>query len=315
MTENEKWTVNLNGTKSNLVESGAGWDVDDLDRIASTIGTSKANLLNSDIIKDIHVESIKVRYPGCIASIQFTYKVVTSDETYLVEGIRYGSDRGREATIYFEPDEYILRVEGRHGSNIDQLNFLTYIPSKKQIKFHGTYGTITTSPFSLSPTVNMAHVCFFGKTDGVRLTGFGMYEGKITSSNQQDKEQISQLNQQINTLNSEKTALTNQVSQLQTAKSTAEKERDTAKSSLAQEQTAHQQTKKDKTTLEQERDKLKKEHANCQTTIQTLEAEKQTLQNQLNELLNGQIEIDMGENQTETQLEAKVQQNIQPFKK
>ena len=84
--------------------------------------------------------------------------------------------------------------------------------------------------------------------------------------------------------------------------------------------TLQEQVKKSqevKSTAEKERDKLKKEHANCLTTIQALEKEKQTLQNQLDEILTGapQVETNLAESQTETQLEAKVQQNIQPFKK
>jgi hypothetical protein len=42
--------------------SGGGSEINDLDKIANELGTNKTELLNSDKIKDIHIEKIKIRH-------------------------------------------------------------------------------------------------------------------------------------------------------------------------------------------------------------------------------------------------------------
>jgi hypothetical protein len=209
---------------------------------------------------------------------------------YSVEGDKHGGNGGDLETIDFEPDEHILQVTGRNEGNIDQLNFLTYIPSKKQSKSYGTYGRLNTRTFNLLPLTGATYTCFFGKF-GNFLTGFGMYEGKISASSCANPEH----------------------QQLQTQNIQLQKDKTTLNTQL-------EQTKKDKATAEQERDNLKKEHTNCATKIQTLENEKQalnsqlaktkqehqTLQNQINQLLG--ISSENTESKMDSQMEAKIQQ-------
>ncbi|CAH1760034.1 9985_t:CDS:2 [Entrophospora sp. SA101] len=139
------------GKKSSLFGGPKGGEFDDLDKIAKELGTNKTGLLNSNKIKDIHVEKIKVRYgEEIIDAIQFFYKVATNDKTYSIEGSKHGGNGGKEATINLETGEYILRVSGKSTTK------------------YGNDGELFDLP---------ACACIFGKS-GANLDALGMYEAK-----------------------------------------------------------------------------------------------------------------------------------------
>ncbi|CAG8727396.1 10276_t:CDS:2, partial [Racocetra fulgida] len=143
-------------------------EVDDLDKIANELGTSKSNLLNNDIIKDICVKQIKIWHLDFIDAIQFFYKITTNDKTYSIDD-----------------GEYIAAIYGKYGKeshgNIDELNFIKYIPSKKQVKFFTHCGKYNTTPFDMSSAAGAVYACFFGKCTDKSVTSIGMYEGKVHS--------------------------------------------------------------------------------------------------------------------------------------
>lgn len=195
---NEKIIIEL-GKKSSSFGGTGGKEFDDLDKIASELGTSKEELLNNDKIKDIHIEKIKVRYGReIIDAIQFFYKVVANEKTYSIEGNKHGENGGKETIISLEAEEYILRISGnsttRFGGRIGRLNFWTYVPSKKQIKVYGPYGGDNGELFDLP-----ALACVFGRC-GCNLDAFGIYEGKVSSNYERDKKQWETKNQELSSL-------------------------------------------------------------------------------------------------------------------
>ncbi|CAG8697667.1 21789_t:CDS:1, partial [Racocetra persica] len=179
--DSEKWTIKLNGTKSPLVGNTRGSEIDDLDKIANELGTSKSNLLNNDIIKDICVKQIKIWYGNLIDAIQFFYKITTNDKTYSIDGNKNGGTGGKETIINLEDGEYIAAISGKYEGNIDELNFITYIPSKKQVKLFTHCGKHNTTSFDMSPAAGAVYTCFFGKYTDKSVTSIGMYEGKMHS--------------------------------------------------------------------------------------------------------------------------------------
>ncbi|CAG8838724.1 28623_t:CDS:2 [Gigaspora margarita] len=162
----EKWTIKLNGTKSPLNGNiKRGIEIDDLDKIAKELGTNKSDLLNNNIIKDIHVKQIKIWHGDYIDSIQFFYKVTTNDKTYSINGDKHGGNGGKETIIKFEDDEYILAISGKYGhfelfGNLDQLKFINYIPSKKHIKLCTNCGQNNNTPFDMSPATGTVYTAF-----------------------------------------------------------------------------------------------------------------------------------------------------------
>ncbi|KAF0411923.1 jacalin-related lectin 19-like [Gigaspora margarita] len=197
--DDEKWTIKLNGTKSPLNGNiKRGNEIDDLDTIANELGTSKSDLLNNNIIKDIHVKQIKIWHGGYIVAIQFLYKVTTNDKTYSINGNKHGGNSGKETIINFEDGEYILAISGKYGQNLsngnlDQLKFINYIPSKKHIKFCTNCGQYNTTSFDMSPATGTVYTCFFGKCTDDSITNIGMYEGSIQSQQFQQSQQLKQL--------------------------------------------------------------------------------------------------------------------------
>ncbi|CAG8752915.1 35819_t:CDS:1 [Gigaspora margarita] len=197
--DDEKWTIKLNGTKSPLNGNiNRGNEIDDLDTIANELGTSKSDLLNNNIIKDIHVKQIKIWHRGYIVAIQFLYKVTTNDKTYSINGNKHGGNGTKVTTINFEDGEYILGISGKYGhnesnGNLDQLKFINYIPSKKHIKFCTNCGQYNTTSFDMSPATGTVYTCFFGKCTDDSITNIGMYEGSIQSQQFQQLQQLSDL--------------------------------------------------------------------------------------------------------------------------
>ncbi|CAG8700804.1 11502_t:CDS:1 [Dentiscutata erythropus] len=194
----EKLTIKLNGTKSPLNGNERGGEIDDLDKIANELGTNKSDLLNNNIIKDIHIEQIKIWHGDFIDSIQFFYKVTTNDRAYLIDGNKHGGGGGNETIINFEDGEYILAISGQYGhisghGNLDKLKFITYIPSKKHVIFSTNFGNNSSTLFDMSPAPGTAYTCFFGKCTNRSITSIGMYEGKVLSSQDKQLQRISDL--------------------------------------------------------------------------------------------------------------------------
>ncbi|KAF0411924.1 jacalin-like lectin domain protein [Gigaspora margarita] len=196
----EKWTIKLNGTKSPLNGNiKKGIEIDDLDKIAKELGTNKSDLLNDNIIKDIHVKQIKIWHGEYIDSIQFIYKVITNDKTYSINGDKHGGNGGKETIIKFEDDEHILAISGQYGDtshgNLDRLKFINYIPSKKHVKLCTISGKYDTILFDMSPATGTVYTCFFGKCTHDSITNIGMYEGSIQNQSQQfqQSQQLQQL--------------------------------------------------------------------------------------------------------------------------
>ncbi|CAG8695022.1 hypothetical protein C2G38_2250458 [Gigaspora rosea] len=200
--DDEKWTIKLNGTKSLLngnINKGGG-EIDDLDTIAKELDTSKSDLLNNNIIKDIRVKQIKIWLENHIDAIQFFYKVTTNDKTYSINGNKHGGSGGKEAIINFEDGEYILAISGKYDpnefgryGNLDQLKFINYIPSKNHIKFYKNSAKDCNISFDMSPAAGTVYTCFFGKCTNYSITRIGMYEGSIQSQQFQQFQQLSDL--------------------------------------------------------------------------------------------------------------------------
>jgi hypothetical protein len=234
MMNDEKWTIKL-GEKSKMLEAlQKGEYFDDLDKIASTLKTSKENLLKGEIIKDIRVEKINI-WQG-MKAIQFIYKITTNDGTYSIKGDGQGSEKGSLTTLDFEPDEHLTLIKGSHMLGTEQVTdliFVTYTPSKKKTRLYGPYGREGRYEYNWKLSNGNVHVCFFGKKSGGKdwITGFGMYEGKIISSHNQ--QQITNLQKERDNLKKEHSncpttiqTLTNQKSELEKTQQTLTTERD-----------------------------------------------------------------------------------------
>jgi len=100
----EKLMLKL-GKKSSLLGGKGGSGFDDLDKIASELGTSKTSLLNSDAVKNIRIEKVKIKHGSLVDSIQFFYKVETNSKTYSIEGNKHGGNGGKESTVNLENGE------------------------------------------------------------------------------------------------------------------------------------------------------------------------------------------------------------------
>ncbi|KAF0411921.1 Jacalin-related lectin [Gigaspora margarita] len=193
--DDEKWAIKLNGAKSPLIGNiNNNNEIDDLDKIAKELCISKSDLLNNNIIKDIRVKQIKIWHKNFIDAIQFFYKVITNDKTYSIDGNKHGGSGGKETIINFEDGEYILAISGQHGSNLDRLKFINYIPSKKHVRLCTINGTYDTTFFDISPATGTVYACFFGKCNDKSINNIGMYEGSIQNQSQQFQ-QFQQLKQ------------------------------------------------------------------------------------------------------------------------
>jgi hypothetical protein len=85
---------------------------------------------------------------------------------FALQGPRHGGGGGSESSFDLAEGEFITRIEGRSGSEVDQLTFTTNKGNK-----HGPYGGGGGAPFAVSD-INVGG--FFGRS-GDRLDQIGFY--------------------------------------------------------------------------------------------------------------------------------------------
>ncbi|POZ59936.1 jacalin-like lectin [Chromobacterium alticapitis] len=109
------------------------------------------------------LSQINIRHGSRVDSIQGVWITPSGDQ---VTGSKHGGDGGELTSIVLAGNEYIVRVDGRSGSRVDQLSFTTNLGN-----VYGPYGGSGGSAFSLSGT----HIGgFFGRS-GSELDSVGFF--------------------------------------------------------------------------------------------------------------------------------------------
>ena len=87
-----------------------------------------------------HITGFTITHSPFVRSVQFTYIVNGAEIT----GARYGETGTTVDTVTLNPEERIIRIDGRYGTILDQLTFTT-----NQGRTLGPYGADGGGPFTI----------------------------------------------------------------------------------------------------------------------------------------------------------------------
>jgi hypothetical protein len=129
----------------------------------SRVGGNGGNSFSDDLTEMCDLIRVKVRHGKKIDAITSVWRTTAGNE---LQGTQHGGGGGEQSAFTLAEGEFINRIEGRSGDEIDQLTFFTNQGHK-----YGPYGGNGGSPFTLA---DLKVGGFWGRSEE-RLDAFGAF--------------------------------------------------------------------------------------------------------------------------------------------